>query len=368
MPPVELSATFEFEEAAALARAFSDLHEGKVGDYPYSRNANPTVRVLEEWLAGLEGAEDAVATGSGMGAISATLLALTGSGDRLALTRHLYGGTYALARKHLARLGIELRFFDFTRGEEIEAMGAWRPKVCYLESPGNPTLEITDLARTASAAHRAGAIVLCDNTFATPIHQRPLELGVDLVLHATTKLIAGHGDAIGGVAAGSRELIRRVRQAVIDFGPTPSPFTAYLTLRGGRTLRLRCERQAENALVLARALEGCAGVRVFYPGLPSHPQYQLAARQMRGFGSMIALILDGGLEAGRRLLDGLQVARRAVSLGDLTTLVTHPASTTHSNVDPEQRQAAGIADGLIRVSVGLEDPDEVAADLARTLT
>jgi methionine-gamma-lyase len=367
MPPVELSATFEFEEAAALAKAFSDLHAGKVGDFPYSRNANPTVRVLEEWLAGLEGAEDAVATGSGMGAISATMLALAGAGDRLAITRHVYGGTYALARNHLARLGIEVRLFDLTSAEGIAEMEAWRPSVCHLESPGNPTLEITDLAAAAAAAHRAGAIVLCDNTFATPIHQRPLAFGVEVVLHATTKLIAGHGDAIGGAAAGSRDLIRRIRQAVIDLGPTPSPFTAYLTLRGGRTLQLRCERQAENALEVARALEGRAGVRVFYPGLPSHPQHGLAARQMQGYGSMIALLLDGGVDAGRRLLDGLQLARRAVSLGDLSTLVTHPASTTHSNVDVEQRLAAGIADGLVRVSVGLEDPREIAADLARTL-
>lgn len=365
-PPIVLASAFAFADAADAAGRFAGTREGAI----YTRWRNPTVSALERKVAALEGAEDAVALASGMAAMHAALSAFVASGDHVIAPRGLYAETARLLRGHLARFGVETSFVDATDPHAVEGALRERTRVVLAETPANPTLAITDLAALSSIARGAGARLVVDSTFATPFHQRPLEHGAHLVVHSATKALSGHGDVIGGVVAGSAADVAAVREeGVRTCGGALSPVSAMLIARGMRTLGLRMERASASAMELARRLEAHPCVsRVSYPGLASHPGHAVAARQMRrGFGALIALEVAGGLEGGARAYDAVRVISRAVSLGDVRSLLTHPASTTHASMTRDQRDAAGIAEGLMRLSVGVEDVEDLWADLERAL-
>lgn len=363
--PLCLSSAFGFADAEQAAAAF----RGDSDAYIYGRWANPTVEALEAKLASLEGAEAAIATSSGMAAVAGTIATLVERGGHVVAPRALYAESARLLRERLVRFGIETTFVDGTRvGAFADAI---RPetRVLYVETPANPTLAITDLDAVAALGRERGVVTVADNTFATPACQRPLDHGIDVVVHSMTKGLCGHGDAIGGVVASRRELRDRVADFVVKgFGSVLAPFNAFLIARGVRTLGLRVERASASALSLARWLQGRPGVRrVHYPGLPSHPDHALATRQMRAYGALLSFELDGGVDAGRRVLERVRIVRHAVSLGDVRSLITHPASTTASTMPAADRRAAGIDDGLLRLSVGIEDIEDLVADLDRAL-
>ncbi len=362
--PLVLSSAFALgtaEEGAAAFRGETDAHV-------YGRGGNPSVEDLERRVAALEGGEAAVATGSGMAAVAAALLAHAGVGDHVVAPLACYGETSRLLRERLPRLGIETSFVDFTDPAKIA--GALRPetRILFVETPANPTLTITDIDAVVALGRSRSLLVLADNTFATPYCQRPLSRGVDLVLHSLTKALCGHGDAIGGVVVGSAERVAKVRDVVKGFGGVLSPFNAFLIARGLRTFALRQERASASAAFIASQLaEHAAVAAVHYPGLDQHPGHAVAASQMSAFGSLIAFEVRGGLEAGRRVLDRVRLVTHAVSLGDARSLITHPASTTAANVPPDVRRAAGISDGLLRLSVGIEDAADIWQDLSGAL-
>jgi methionine-gamma-lyase len=360
--PLCLSSSFSFASADEARRAFTGESDAPI----YGRWGNPTTSMLEAKVAELEGGAAAVATASGMAAISGTLLELLAAGDHVVAPRGMYAETARLLRERLPRLGIETTFVE---GRSIGAYEqAIRPttRLLYAETPANPTLAITDLAALAALGRDKGLWLVADNTFATPVCQRPLELGFDVSIHSMTKALCGHGDAIGGVLV-TRDagLGKRIAECVVKgFGGVLAPFNAYLIARGVRTLALRTERSNATALDLARWLSGRPGVSaVHYPGLESHPDHAVATRQMRGFGALVAFELEGGLEAGARVLERVRVVTHAVSLGDVRSLITHPASTTASTMPVADRHAAGIGDGLLRLSVGIEDLPDLVADL-----
>jgi methionine-gamma-lyase len=361
VPPLHLASTFHLGTAEDGAAIFA----GEKPAYVYSRWANPTVSTLEKRVAALEHAEAALATGSGMAAIANAALAIVSAGDHIVSARAIYPSTYHFFTTQLAALGIEATFVDATEPRNVA--GALRPntKLVYLETPGNPTLALCDLAEIGAIAKDAGVTTICDNTFATPVNQLPLELGIDIVVHSATKYFCGHGDAVGGLIAGTRAFVERCStEPMRYFGGIMSPFPAYLILRGTQTLPLRVERHNANARTIAEYLEAHPKVGwVSYPGLESHPQHALARKQMRGFGGMVCFDLKGGVDAGARLMNAVRVCSLAVSLGDTRTLITHPASTTHSVVSREARLSQGVTDGLVRLSVGLEDPEDLIADL-----
>ncbi|MFQ5570377.1 MAG: cystathionine gamma-synthase family protein [Rhodothermales bacterium] len=341
---------------------------GHAPGHIYSRNTNPTVRVFEEKIRALEGAEAATSFASGMAAISNTLFAVLSPGDRVVSVKDCYGGTSKLFLDFLPRFQIEVTLCDTTDPEAIEAAVASGCRVLYLESPTNPTLKVVDLARLASAARAAGALVIVDNTFATPINQRPLELGADLVLHSATKFLGGHADALGGAACGRADLIERIYHYREITGAALDPMAAYLLLRGMKTLHLRVRRQNENALRIACFLQAHAAVtQVFYPGLETHPQYEVARRQMSGFGGVLSFQVNGGLEGVRAFLPHLRYAHRAANLGAVETVVGPPATTSHVECSPEERAAMGIPESLVRYSVGIEDAEDLVADLDQAL-
>jgi cystathionine beta-lyase/cystathionine gamma-synthase len=361
-PPIVLSSAFAFPSADDAAARFTGEKPGLI----YGRWENPTVRALEEKLAVLEGAEDALALASGMAAVAASIESFVRAGDHVVLPRSLYAETSRVARERWPRFGIETTFVDATDVARLEAAIGPRTKVVYVETPANPVVAVSDVAAIAALAHARGALLVVDSTFGTPYHQQPLALGADLVLHSATKAISGHGDTIGGVLAGSRSLIARARdEAVRMQGAMMSPLVAMLVARGARTLFLRQERASRSASMLAEWMASDRRVeRVHYPGLPSHPGHALAARQMsRGFGSMIAVELKGGLPAGKAAYDRLEVFSRAVSLGDVRSLATHPASTTAASMGPQGRRAAGIGEGMLRLSIGIEDVEDLREDL-----
>jgi methionine gamma-lyase len=376
VPPIHQSTTFAFrtaDEAAAAFERYTEpalLFQGQQDPYVYTRWGNPTVTALERKIAALEGGEAALATASGMAAIASAVLTAVTPGQHIISARAIYSGTYELFSRKLPPLGIQVSFVDATEPANIRAALQPHTRLIYIETPGNPLLDITDIAAVADIAHRAGVMTMIDNTFATPVNQRPLELGIDVAVHSATKYLCGHGDAIAGAVVGPADLIHRARTGMLrDFGGIISPFNAWLTLRGVMTLPLRMERHNANALALARWLEEHPRVRlVRYPGLESDPGHAVARRQMTGFGGMIAFELEGGIEAGRRLMDRVRLCTLAVSLGDVRTLICHPASTTHSYIPAEARKAAGITDGFVRFSVGLEDPEDIMADLEQALT
>ena len=366
-PPVHMTSTFAFDRVADGAARFAGEQAGHV----YSRISNPTVDLLEQRAASLEGGEAALATASGMGAITSLLWTLLSPGDEILADEALYGCTFAFLHHGLARFGVRIRHADFSDPARVaEAMGP-STRVVYFETPANPTMRLVDIEAVAAVARDRGAAVVVDNTYATPVLTRPLERGADYVVHSATKYLGGHGDLVAGLVVGPAEGMHRVRmEGLKDLtGAVMAPLTAHLVMRGLKTLELRMERHCRSAAAIAAWLERRPGVaRVHYPGLESFPQHALAARQMSDFGGMIAFELEGGLQAGVRFMDALGLIRRAVSLGDAESLIQHPASMTHSTMTPEERAAHGIGEGLIRLSVGLETVDDLIADLDRGLS
>jgi cystathionine gamma-synthase len=362
--PVVHSVSFGYRDletwhAVALERA-----EGHI----YSRNTNPTVRAFEEKIRDLELAPAATSFSSGMAAISATLFALLRPGDRVVSIKDSYGGTHKLFTEFLPSFGIEVKLCDTGDFSQIEAQIARGCRLLYLESPTNPTVRIVDIARLASAAHRAGALVAVDNTFATPINQNPLQLGADLVLHSATKYLGGHADALGGAACGSASLVRKLYHFREINGAALAPMDAYSLLRGMKTLALRVERQNQSALTIARWLQGHPAVEyVNYPGLETHEHHDVARRQMRGFGGVLSFSVRGGLEAIKVFLPRLKYAHRAANLGCVETVVGPPLVTSHVECTAEERAAAGIPEGLVRYSTGIEDVADLLADLDSAL-
>jgi methionine-gamma-lyase len=359
-PPVVLSNAYAFPDAEEAAARFRPGGEG----YIYSRWRNPTVDALEAKLAALEGAEEAVCLASGMAALHALFAGHLAAGDEVLAATSLYAETVRLLRDHFTSFGVTVRFVEGTP-EAIAAAVTERTKLVHVETPANPTLRIVDLAGVVEAVG-GRALVSVDGTFATPYHQRPLEQGADLVVHSTTKGLSGHGDAVGGVVAGRREVVDPVRKVgTRTCGGVLAPLTAMLVGRGVRTLGVRMAKASENARILARRLEEDRRIaKVHYPGLPSDPGHEVAARQMsRGFGPVLAFEVEGGLEAGRRAYDRVALIARAVSLGDVRSLLTHAASTTHASLSAEERSRAGLSDGLLRLSAGIEDVEDLWADL-----
>ncbi len=334
----------------------------------YGRNTNPTVAAFEDKVRDLEGAEAATSFASGMAAISNTLFTLLSPGDRVVSIKDTYGGTNKLFVEFLPRFQMNVTLCDTTDPDAIEAAVAQGCKLLYLETPTNPTIKVVDIARLAAAAHRHGALVAVDSTFATPINQRPLELGADLVIHSATKFLGGHADALGGVVCGAKNLIDRIYHFREINGACLEPMSAYLLLRGMKTLHLRVRQQNESALAIARFLESHPKVaKVFYPGLPTHENHDIACRQMSGFGGVLSFALHGGFDQVKRFLPRLRYVNLAANLGAVETVAGPPATTSHVESTPEERAASGIPEALIRYSVGIEDTEDLIADLRQAL-
>jgi len=363
-PPIYQTTTFSAESA----EAFAEIAIASKPSEFYTRYGNPNHEMVEVTLAQLEGGESALVTGSGMGAIFAVMLGSLRQGDHLVAQRNHYAGATTLLKDYLPRWGIEATFVDQTDPAAFAAAIRPETRMIYVESPVNPLMQITDLRAIVDLARRHNLTTVCDNTFATPINQRPLELGIDAVIHSATKYIGGHHDATAGALIGSREMVDRVWRFSLVAGATLSPFDSWLLLRGLRTLGLRVERHNRNGLALATFLESHKKVaRVFYPGLASHPQHELARSQMDGFTGMLSVELLGGYAAADRLISSLRLATRAASLGGFETLVVHPASMWSLQLTRETRESTGINDGLVRISVGIEDEADLIADFEQAL-
>ena len=360
-----LTSSFVFESAAQAAKRFSGEEEGNV----YARFSNPTVTMFEERLAALEGAEDCVATASGMSAIMAGVLAHLKQGDHIVASNSLFGATVQLFNNILSRTGITTTFVSHTDPAAWEAAIRPETRLFFLETPSNPLTEIADIRKLAAIAHAKGILVAVDNCFCTPILQKPLELGADLVIHSATKYIDGQGRVLGGAVCGPKKLTEEVFKYLRTAGPTLSAFNAWVLLKGLETLKLRVEAQAANAARLAKWLEAHPKVaRVFYPGLPSHPQHELAKAQQKSGGGIVSFEVKGGREQAWTVVDHCQLLSITANLGDVKTTITHPASTTHGRISPEARAAAGINEGLLRIAVGLEAVEDLQADLERGLS
>jgi cystathionine gamma-synthase len=357
-----------------VAFAYEDLHtwrEVALHRYPghiYSRNSNPTTDLFEQAMADLEGADAATSFVTGMAAISTTLLALLESGKRAVTVKDAYGGSYLLFSQILPRYGIECEILETDDLPAIENAISEGCQVLYLESPTNPTLKVLDLGRLAGVARHAGAITIVDNTFATPVNQSPIELGADLVIHSATKFLGGHGDVMGGVVCGKSDLVEKVFRLREISGPGMQAQAANLLLRSLKTLPLRVERHNQNAMCMASFLEGQPRVRrVHYPGLKSHPGHDIAKKQMRGFGGVLSFELEGGMAAVEKVLHALRYAFLAANLGQVETVAGPPATTSHVELTSEEREAAGIPEGLIRYSIGIEDIDDLLEDMRQAL-
>ena len=362
--PIVQTSTFAFASAEEMRRCVAGDDEL----FLYTRYANPTVRALEETLATLEGGEAALALSSGMAAMTSAVFSLVCAGDEVLGSASLYGGTLRLLIDTLPRFGIAGRLLSNQELARLDSVAGPRARVLIIESPTNPTLEIVDIAAVCAAAHARGIAVIVDNTFATPHVQRPLALGADLVMHSLTKSLSGHSDLIAGALAGSRERIDAARAMMKVLGGCMDPHAAFLARRGTKTLHLRVERQCANALALARRLEGHPRVRrVLYPGLPSHPGHAIACKQMSAFGGMVTLELPGGLAAAERFYDRLELVARAASLGGVESLVSLPVHTSHYGLSPEKLREAGVDPGMVRLSMGVEDADDVVADVEQAL-
>jgi len=363
--PIFPTSSYVFGSAAEAAARFSGEQPGNI----YSRFTNPTVRSFEQRLAALEGGARCVATASGMSAILATCLGLLRAGDHIVSSRAIFGSTVVLFDNYLSRFGIETSYVSLTDLSAWEQAIKPNTKLLFLESPSNPLTEIADITALAQLAHDRGVLLVVDNCFCTPALQRPLELGADIVIHSATKYLDGQGRCIGGAVVGNEELVGKEVYGVLrTAGPTMSPFNAWVFLKGLETLRLRMEAHSARAQQLAEWLETRPGVRrVYYPGLASHPQYDLARKQQRSGGGIVSFELDGGRDAAWALIDATRMVSITANLGDTKTTITHPATTTHGRLTPEQRAEAGIDDGLVRVAVGLEDLDDIKADLGRGL-
>ena len=362
--PIVQAATFVFESSAQMRRYLAGDEEL----YLYTRYENPTLRELESALASLEGGEAALTFATGMAAMTTALLSLLEAGDEVLASASLYGGTARFVREILPRLGVASRQLPLADPARLAAAIGPRSRVIVLESPTNPTVEVLDISALAAVARERGLVTVVDNTFATPLLQRPLALGADIVMHSLTKALGGHSDVIGGALIGSRERIDRAHALLKVLGGCMDPHAAFLFRRGLKTLHLRVQRQCENALALARHLEGHPRVsRVFYPGLASHPGHALASRQMAAYGGIVAFVPSGGLAAAERFYDRLQLLARAASLGGVESLVSLPVHTSHYGFTDEQLQAAGIDPGMVRVSLGIEDSTDLLADVDQAL-
>lgn len=365
--PIYQTSTFIFDSAEQGGRRFALEEDG----YIYTRLGNPTSTQVEDKLANLENAEAAVAMSSGMGAITSVFWAALKSGDHVVAAKTLYGCTFAFLNHGLSRFGVETSFVDTSDPENVRKAMKPNTKIVYLESPANPNMLISDIEEISKIAHETeGCMVVVDNTYSTPYIQRPLDLGADVVVHSATKYLNGHGDVIAGFAVGKREFINQVRFVGIKdmTGSVMSPFDSYLINRGMKTLEIRMEKHCANAQKVAEFLEKHPAVEsIAYPGLKSFPQYELANKQMSMPGAMIAFEVKGGLEAGKKLMNSLELCTLAVSLGDTETLIQHPASMTHSPYTPEERAMSGISEGLVRLSIGIEDAEDIIGDLKQAL-
>ena len=358
--PIYQSSTFAFTDADQGADRFSGAPGCK-----YTRLGNPTVAALERNVALLEHGCGALGAATGMAAINSVYLTFLGQGAHAVVTDCVYGPTRTILETEYTRFGVEATFVDSSHPDNVARALRPNTKLVYIESPANPTLKLTDIARCADIAHRAGAILVVDNTFASPYLQNPLQLGADVVVHSMTKFINGHTDVVAGIiVARKEEVLERIRSVHVNLGGTMDPHQAWLVLRGIKTLGLRMERAQANARALAYYLQRHAAVKwVNYPGLVDHPQHDLMRQQMRGPGAIVCFGVRGGLEAGRRLINGVELATLAVSLGGIETLIEHPASMTHAGVSPDERRKAGITDDLVRIAVGCEDYDDLEKDL-----
>lgn len=363
--PIYQSSTFKFKSAQHGADCFTGASDG----YIYTRIANPTIRAFEKNIAELENGYDGIATSSGMGAISSVYMALLGAGSHIISSGAVYGPARGVLEQDFSRFNVESTFVNTGKIENILAAIKPNTKVLYIETPANPTMEITDIAACAKIAKDHNLILVVDNTFCSPYLQKPLDLGADVVLHSITKFINGHADIVGGViVTKGTELYKKIRHSMVYMGCNMDPTQAFMVIRGVKTLAIRIERAEENAMKVARFLESHPKVAwIKYPGLESHPQYELAKTQMKGFGSMMSFGLKGGYEAGKKLMDNVHLAILAVSLGGVETLIQHPASMTHAAVSHENKLAAGITDDLVRFSVGIEDVEDIINDLKQAL-
>ncbi|WP_444816797.1 O-succinylhomoserine sulfhydrylase [Stutzerimonas frequens] len=362
--PLFFTSSYVFRSAADAAARFAGDVPGNV----YSRYTNPTVRAFEERIAALEGAEQAVATASGMAAILATVMSLCSAGDHVLVSRSVFGATVSLFEKYFKRFGVQVDYVPLTDFAAWESAFKENTRLVFVESPSNPLAELVDIAALAQLCHDKGAMLAVDNCFCTPVLQQPLALGADIVIHSATKYIDGQGRCLGGVVAGRSEQMKEVVGFLRTAGPTLSPFNAWVFLKGLETLRLRMQAHCASAQTLAEWLEQQPGVeRVYYAGLAGHPQHELAKRQQKGFGAVLSFEVTGGKAGAWRFIDATRLISITANLGDSKTTITHPGSTTHGRLSAEDRATAGISDSLIRVAVGLEDVDDLKADLARGL-
>ena len=364
--PIYQTSTFKFKNADHGARCFSGEEKG----YIYTRLGNPTIEDLEVTVAELENGYASLAVASGMAAVNTVYLTILGAGDHMVSHNALYGPSRAIMEKLYPKYGIESSFVDATKIEEIEKAIKPNTKLLYLETPANPTIGITDLKAATELAHKHGIIVCVDNTFCSPYLQRPIEFGVDIVLHSMTKFINGHADIVGGIViAKEKEVFDELKYVMTNMGFNMDPHQAYLVRRGLKTLAIRIDRAQESSIKVANYLEAHPKVDwVLYPGLKSHPQYELGLEQMDGPGAMISFGVKGGLEAGKKVMDNVKLALLAVSLGGIETLIQHPASMTHSKLSKEAKISAGISDGLVRLAIGIEDVEDIISDLDQALT
>ena len=364
-PPIYQTSTFAFRDADQGARLFKGEEEG----YIYTRLSNPNIDLLASKIALLESAEAGLIFASGMAAIFNTIITVAKSGGHVISDNTIYGGTFALFKGILPRFGIDVTFVDATDFDKLSSEIKKSTRMIFIETPANPTLKIIDISRCAEIAHKHNLVLCVDNTFATSYLQRPIEFGADIVVHSATKYFGGHGDIIGGVVVGKKNFIHELWEDAKEIGASISPFNAWLILRGLKTLAVRMDRHYENAMQLAEYLNQHSKVeRVYYPGLSSDPGHELAKKQMRNFGGMLAFDVKGGKEAGKKLMNSLKVCTLAVSLGDVDTLIEHPASMTHSTYCDEDLVECGISPGFVRISVGLENAKDLIEDLEQALS
>ncbi len=364
--PIYQTSTFAFENADYGAKCFS----GEIDGYIYTRLGNPTISALENTVATLEGGYGGIATSSGMGAVTTVYMALLEKGAHIISTDAVYGPSRGVMEEHFSRFGVESTYIDTSDINKIKSSIRKNTKLLFIETPANPTMRITDLEKCSEIAKENNLIMVVDNTFSSPYLQNPIKYGADVVFHSMTKFLNGHADVVGGIIVAKEKVIYdKLRVMMINMGCNFDPHQSYLVLRGIKTLAIRIERAQENAIKIAQYLENHPKIEwVKYPGLKSHPQYELAKKQMRGFGSMISFELKGGYEAGKILMNNVKVALLAVSLGGVETLIQHPASMTHSKIPKESRIKAGITDGLVRYSVGIEDVNDLIEDLDQALS
>lgn len=363
--PIYQVSTFKFEDAAQGGRIFAGTEAG----YRYTRLGNPNYTELQVKMAALEGGEAALVTSSGMSAIATALMTFLKAGDRVVASDTLYGGTFKLMHDMFPQYGIEVCLVDATEPEALRTAMTANTKVLYLETPANPTMKLVDIKACSAIGHEFSAVVMVDNTFMTPYLQRPIELGADVSIHSATKYICGHGDVVAGIIVGSRELIAKMKSPHLDnFGGTTSPFDAWLLVRGLKTLGLRMDRHCTNAMAVAEYLNNHPAVEtVYFPGLSDFPQRALAQAQMDQFGGMLAFELKGGAKAGESMMNAVKMHTLAVSLGCVDSMIQHPASMTHACIPREERLKSGITDGLVRLSVGIEELEDILADLEQAL-